>query len=631
MSSSYFRSLVTDLNGNIFENIRFPRGCRKYDPKARECNFEGIAEKRPFFAFAACRLPQRWKYHYTAEAYIQAANKASKQQASTMMWWKGKDENGSSKSSPSKGSTLRGSRNATKNKNNDSGGSSGTNNNFRRRPRRGGNRGGAKDAPTSPSVMNEQEMQIGETVLGIEVSLSQESALEEQRKKKMSPKALLLVSFTEQLVKRRLKVYRTQYSNAYWPALDKKKAQDPTSPTVGDSDSVVLTSRPHRVPLTAKPFSTATMLYEDVLFLLQNHQVVDEITSVREELSRMNSEIEALEEDRVLLDKKRLQLPGKPNHEDVASHGAANAWEVHRLLLHKSKQQHHQRLSAADRDQLQDKRGLSLTFCLHNEKAKESFLVKCGAIASIFRAAGSKRYQDTSTTTTAAATTADVVTLDPENCRDGGAAATIQHVQLLKGSGYFLSRDNGKAYHWGHLPEKLHRRMKSAGMDSNDLIYLSTGPLSCYYAEFRSGESWWGTPPEDADFHAVCSEWNVYRVAFGSTKILDAKQRTVTSWIILGRDGRVAWKNLPVRLHHKLESRMANQAAPAEISLGSGDSFFIRFLDGSIDFSLPANVAGVCRKMVQQGISITSVSLHPEVSHDFVIRHCDVTNGQVFL
>jgi hypothetical protein len=535
------------------------------------------------------------------------------------MWWKSKDDDGSSKSASNRNSSdplkiPRGLGSSSRNNNKSNGLSS------RRRAR--GNRSNEKDDPMAPrtpvsasaSTMEENEMYIGETLSGIEVSLSQEIDSPPPSQQPYLPlQASLLVSFTGSLAKRRQRVHRSQYDNSRWPLYKNPQDSFPCSPVGADKSTQVQPRavRPHRVPLSGRPSSISTMPYDDILFLLKSHEVVDEVSCVREELTQMNAEIEALEEDRGFLEEKRLQLPGVPDREGGVNSSKSNAWDVH-CLLSTSRLP---KLSAAVRDELQEHRGLSLTVCMHNEKAQEAFLSKCG-----YAAVNPQRYRNQTRGTA-------VVTLDPDNCRDGGAAATIQHVSLLKGSSetsFFISRDSGKACHWGHLPEKLFRRMKSAGLNPqrslSDLVYLSTGPLESYYAELRSGECWWGSPLGDEDFHSICSEWDVFRVAFGSTTAVDAKH-TITSWIILGRDGRAAWKNLPARLHSKLESRMANEAAPVEVSLGSGDSYFIRFLDGSFDFCLPATAAEVCRKLEQKGVGITSVSLHPELSHDFVIRH----------
>jgi hypothetical protein len=58
------------------------------------------------------------------------------------------------------------------------------------------------------------------------------------------------------------------------------------------------------------------------------------------------------------------------------------------------------------------------------------------------------------------------------------------------------------------LPRKLYRRMNGED-DIGDLTYLSTGPHGCYYAEFRSGECWWGSAVEDHDFHAIIQACNL--------------------------------------------------------------------------------------------------------------------------
>jgi hypothetical protein len=223
--------------------------------------------------------------------------------------------------------------------------------------------------------------------------------------------------------------------------------------------------------------------------------------------------------------------------------------------------------------------------------------------------------------------------LGPDNCTEGGAGEKIRHVAIVGGrandTAFFVSRDRDKSSTWGYLPPQLFQRMKRAGFDARyDLMYLSTGPQGCYYAEFRSGDCWWGNAlKDDKNFHMIVKNWDVYRVAFGpivTYKDDDGHRWTANSWIILGRDGRAAWKNLPSRLHQKLESRLVDWPAPAEVMLGSDDSYFIRFLDGTIDYCLPAEVASVCDYIESRGGRITDMALHPEVSQDFVIRHTKI-------
>ena len=95
----------------------------------------------------------------------------------------------------------------------------------------------------------------------------------------------------------------------------------------------------------------------------------------------------------------------------------------------------------------------------------------------------------------------------------------------------------------------------------------------------------------------------------------------------MGRDGRAAWKNIPSRLHQTLESRLANSAAPAEIALGTGDSYYVRFLDGTVDYCLPAELAVVCERIQKSGAVITDMALNPEVSHEFMVRHTEIPSN----
>jgi len=445
-----------------------------------------------------------------------------------------------------------------------------------------------------------------------------------------------MISFREQMNRRR-KVYRGQFSVAANNA--NYYSGDPTASGEGelegdDDPSVGFRVGRHRVPIFGAKKSRP--LFDDALFLLRSHEVRDELSCVREELTRMNAEISALETDRGRLERKALHVADDDGadggmRQDGADAGASsNQWDTHRLLSSPT-----ERLSKQQRSALQERRGLALSISLHNQQAREVFLARCGSIASVIRA---EQQRARNAKKSAADNNSDaVICLRPENCRDGGAAATMQHVALIKGatsgseaSAFFISKDKGKSYCWGHLPDRLFRRMKSSGYDPKhhvtDIVYLSTGPMGCYYAQFRSGECWWGSIADDREFDAICGDrdWDIHRVVFGGgCAVTDAHghKHATTSWIILGRDGRACWKNLPARLHNKLESRMASEAAPAEVALGSGGSYFIRFLDGSTDYCLPARTAQVCRDLEKDGKAITSVSLSPELSRDFIIRH----------
>jgi hypothetical protein len=436
-----------------------------------------------------------------------------------------------------------------------------------------GSRRRQRTAPVSPPNIEEKAMTLAETISGIEVSLSHDSPS--------------IFHLSEQVAMMK-KVYKTQF-----PVICE-------IPPVKALDDIRL--RPHRVTLFGK--APTPMAFDDMLFLLRSHDVVDEKSCINEELMKITAEIKALEQDKRDLEKREKAYSNNtspaPSKELPT---LQDDWDIHRLLLRP-------KLPTDQRLMLQNQRGMYLTVSLP-KKAREVFSSKCGMKASWLQ-------QLASTLTP---------TIRPENCRDGGAAATIQHIALMPSLvnevSFFISRDSGKAYHWGHLPDRLFRRMQQRGLDphhsASDLVYLSTGSMGTYYAEFRSGECWWGCAADDDEFQELCNSWDVARVVFGCTKQFD-EGIFASSWIILSRDGRVAWKNLPARLHRKLESRMANEVAPCEVSLGSSDSYFVRFLDGTTDYCLPAHVSAACRSIEKQGGDITAVYLHPELSHEFIIR-----------
>jgi hypothetical protein len=53
--------------------------------------------------------------------------------------------------------------------------------------------------------------------------------------------------------------------------------------------------------------------------------------------------------------------------------------------------------------------------------------------------------------------------------------------------------------------------------------------------------------------------------------------------------------------------------------LGYGDSYFVRFLDGSVDYNLPAHMAEAMEDAATR--SPTSICLHPELPDDYIVRH----------
>lgn len=428
--------------------------------------------------------------------------------------------------------------------------------------------------------------------------------------------------------------------------------------------SIDFKARPHRIPLFTEQKEQNPMLFDDMVYLLTNQPILDEETVVQRELECMDSELSLLELDRLDIEKLALEhqqqatitingLPATSNSNHEFS------WDLHQQLLvggsriaatAASTSSATAILSKFERLRLQEQRGLNLTIRLQNPGAQEALLAKCGCIQKMHNQAP--------------------VTVGPHNCRDGGGAATIQHVHLIQSSAapdtatpttqtndsstpyaFLLSRDAGQSFcsiERGGLPDRLYRRLREEEASASNILYLVTGPYDSYYAEFRSGECWWGCP--DAEFGRLCRDWDVHRVGFGPAKEMWVPSSSATpsntaanqqqqqqncivclSWLIMSRDGRAAWKNLPARLHSQLSTRLASEPAPVEFALGAGESYFVRWMDGTSDWQLPAAAAAVCERLEKHApdSTITSVALHPSSAQDFVIRHRNVQQSRV--
>ena len=515
-----------------------------------------------------------------------------------------------------------------------------------------------------------------------------------------------VLSFQEELLARQ-KIHRTQYTVTQWPALGPKPKGQASSPSHLSSrlwsssntnnskppaNALMSLSRHHRVQYPAAGMDSSSkpaFSFDDCLFLLRSHEVVDEMTSLREELAHMDAEVDALQKDKKQLEdlvsgSQPQQAPSSPSGAlsppefpspggTTSGNNIPTAWDVNELLGSRS-------ITVAQRSQLQTQRGIHLTVHFHDRSATEALASRCGIknhVLAKFKESHKQQFVRNSSTASSSTPIHQhkyenngplsvvnnqlLLELTPDTCREGGAATHIQQIALLCKDGgrelsFFLGKDQGKSVYWGHLPDRLYRRMQDQGMNpkqsASELTYLATGPMDYYYAEFRSGEAWWGSSVDDRAFHSICTEWDVYRVAFGPCVVVEEEPETMgdaatsppmspqqqqpqsptpaqqsrtptttSSWVVLSRDGRAAWKNIPSRLDRLLSSRMANQAGVAEVSLGCGDSYFCRFLDGTVDYCLPSTVAAVCQQLEAKGsTTITSIALHPELSQDFVIR-----------
>jgi hypothetical protein len=144
--------------------------------------------------------------------------------------------------------------------------------------------------------------------------------------------------------------------------------------------------------------------------------------------------------------------------------------------------------------------------------------------------------------------------------------------------------------------------------------YLVCGPNESYYAKLVSGQSFWSICTPDEEFKNVMEMFDVERVAFGLFK-------HGPSWIIIEQNGKVAWRNLPCRLDLILSKSTSEMPAPCEVSLGENGLYFIQFLDGDIDYCLPAHISASCHEILNGGADITNIALHPETSGAFTIHH----------
>ena len=201
------------------------------------------------------------------------------------------------------------------------------------------------------------------------------------------------------------------------------------------------------------------------------------------------------------------------------------------------------------------------------------------------------------------------------------SASTVRHIAITKNNketSFFISKDDGRAYWDECFPRRLLDRIgDEADSSSKALSYLSCGPKDTYYAKMDSGESFWSISPLDEEFKNVMDFFEAKRVAFGSFA-------SAPSWIVIGENGKVAWKNLPCKLDVLLSKRTSAMASPSEVSLGDQGSYFIRFLDGEIDYCLPSHIAACCEAILKKGADITNIALHPESADAFIIRHTQI-------
>jgi len=207
-------------------------------------------------------------------------------------------------------------------------------------------------------------------------------------------------------------------------------------------------------------------------------------------------------------------------------------------------------------------------------------------------------------------------------------STTTRHLAIMTDEDlsptFFSSKDDGRSHCDGALPSRLLERMREGQEQDGsnpsmfgDIRYLSMGPNDSYYVELVSGQCYWGIGRYDESFQNVVNDMNIHRVAFGSFEM-------DSSWTLISKEGQIAWRNIPPRLHGLLLRREEDQAAPCEISLGSEGAYFIRFLDGEIDYCLPCFADEMASQILSRGAEISNIILNANVPDAFIIRHTEL-------
>jgi len=380
---------------------------------------------------------------------------------------------------------------------------------------------------------------------------------------------------------------------------------------------------------------------KDALSILENYDPFDEESAIEEELKKSNAEMRALEWDLEEIDAHLVKGKNNVTTSRCSNSGCISTWDVDQLLdeadfdgdknnIFKSmqylnnndnKRQDSEKSEETvsptvvgweQRRALQTKRGYSLLASFEDPLTGEIFAQKCGGLQS-FEPIHTCLRDDT-----------NFVAMK----KVAANAGAVRHFAITNGSlgsSFFVSKDCGRAYQDDNLPSRLKMRIQDRGADlqAHTIRYLACGPNESYFAQLMSGEYLWGISQPDEEFKMVMSSFPVHRVAFGPFK--ETGTNIETSWMVIGKGGQLAWRNVPSRLQSLLKARDETMAAPCEVSFGNEGSYFIKFLDGEIDYCLPAHIAGICERISDEGSYITNVDLHPELCKAYIIRHTRLT------
>jgi len=382
----------------------------------------------------------------------------------------------------------------------------------------------------------------------------------------------------------------------------------------------------HRIPTSSNKLSRldSSLGFSDKYALLQGYQTVEEHEAAGNECMHTCSEIKAIENERnnihQKMDEKILITPQEQEmkrwYKCAELHCQAQ-FDINKYLdevnyKRKVFKSSKTSISLHERIYLQKRRGEYIHAGFTDPDKAKNFAMKC-------RGNRKGGYQS------------DLVTQMAKTCLYkisyvSSTALNVRNIAITMRddcASFFVSKDDGKAYYDNAVPARLTERIENVYTDpkghTGTIRYLSCGPNGSYYAELASGLVFWRTCPCDEKFHSCLTsvQSNVHRVAFGSFD-------TDNSWIIVTKDGDVIWRNIPCRLSEKLRSRTPDMPSVSEISLGGEGCYFIRFLDGEVDYCLPAFIDELVAKLLQNGAEINSIALHPESADNFIIRHSSI-------
>jgi len=364
----------------------------------------------------------------------------------------------------------------------------------------------------------------------------------------------------------------------------------------------------------------------------------DELEALGEEYRQLMIEINALESDRLEMERLFHEAASQYRGSDEAP-----SWQAFRLnmgylpsedlqsapamfledapLSSPENEDYECKLDLSVQNLIRHHRGLGIALLVADPQLKKALIGRCYMNSNIGIGAATSLSQSLKRVKTA--TLIDEGGEWLKQCSITGCD-TDDKAQTLSTS-CFLVFDSGKNYLRGKLPSNLLARLFRERRVSKHLRYLSTGPSylvgngdksRCYYAEFSDGEAWWGVN-DDGELDGILQEVDVHRVAFGRSSSIGDKP----SWVVIAKNGTCKWRNVPDGLHEALTraNESAGAACPCECSLGMGGSYFVRFLDGSIDFALPAFVADVLESLESDGKLVRAVCMHVD-TYDVIIR-----------